>query len=46
MAYYKHKRVSTKSQTEKYGLEVQDEEVAKYCAANNIELSGNTQTAE
>ena len=40
MAYYKYKRVSTKSQTEKYGLEVQEEEVAKYCAANNIELSG------
>jgi DNA invertase Pin-like site-specific DNA recombinase len=40
MAYYKYKRVSTKSQTEKYGLEVQEETVEKYCAENNIELCG------
>ena len=40
MAYYKYKRVSTKSQTEKYGLEVQEEMVEKYCSENNIDLSG------
>lgn len=40
MAYYKYKRVSTKVQTEKYGLEVQEEEISKYCTSNNIDLSG------
>ena len=40
MAYYEYKRVSTKSQTEKYGLEVQADEIKKYCAEKNIDLSG------
>ena len=40
MAYYKYKLVSTKSQTEKYGLEVQEEQIAQYCSKNSLDLSG------
>ena len=40
MAIYAYYRVSTNTQMEKNGLEMQVEEIRKYCAKNNITLSG------
>ena len=37
---YMYTRVSTQVQTEKFGLDVQKEEIEKYCSQNNIEIIG------
>lgn len=41
MKYYAYYRVSTQSQAEQNGIEMQIAEVEKYCNGNNIELSGS-----
>jgi len=37
---YMYTRVSTQVQTEKFGLDVQKEEIEKYCSQNEIEIIG------
>ncbi len=41
MKYYAYYRVSTQSQAEQNGIEMQIAEIEKYCKGNNIELSGS-----
>lgn len=41
MKYYAYYRVSTQSQAEQNGIEMQIAEVEKYCHENSIELSGS-----
>ena len=41
MAVYAYYRVSTQSQVEKNGIEMQLAEIKKYCQLNDIELSGS-----
>ena len=38
---YMYLRVSTKAQTEKFGLDIQKSEIEKYCLENNIEIAGS-----
>lgn len=39
MKYYAYRRVSTQTQTEKYGLDIQKDEIEKYAHENGIEIA-------